>query len=410
VGRSASPNEEQPMIRERPFGGRGSRRRTGSSDQGAPSAQTRTGLDRRALIAAAGGAIVAGVGGEPAAAQEARPAVASSRRIDAHTHFSSLKVLEALEKEEGKPFVLGRMYRSKPALTEPAARLAILDRNEIDMHVLVPVPWLEAFPRVARDRTLAPRFARMMNDEIAGVISAHPNRFRGVALLASVDPDAMVAELHRAVKELGFVGAYVPVGPTAKRMDHPDFEPLYQAIVELDAMLWLHPSRPPLPDYVDETTSKYQLWQQIGWPYDTTAAMYRIVFSGVFERYPGIRIITHHHGGIVPYYAGGMIGSWAGSKEEGVELSDKISRPYIDHFKKFYCDTACKDFVPKVLELALDFFGPERMLFGSDTPFGAGDGQSFTSGALRSIEAMQIAPDVRQVILSGNAQRILKIS
>lgn len=394
------------MTRERPSGGRGAPRRTGSSDQ---PVEARGGLDRRALIAAAGGAIVAGVGGEPAAAQEARPPVTSSRRIDAHTHFSSRKVLEALEKQEGKPFVLGRMYRSKPALTEPAARLAILDHNEIDMHVLVPVPWLEAFPHVVRDRTLAPQFARMMNDEIAAVVSAHPNRFRGVALLASVDPDAMVGELHRAVKELGFVGAYVPVGPTAKRMDHPDFEPLYRAIVELDVMLWLHPSRPPLPDYADEMTSKYQLWQQIGWPYDTTAAMYRIVFSGVFERYPGIRIITHHHGGIVPYYAGGMIGSWAASEEEGVALSDKISRPYIDHFKKFYCDTACKDFVPKVLELALDFFGPERMLFGSDTPFGAGDGQSFTSGALRSIEAMQIAPDVRRAILSGNAQRILKI-
>jgi uncharacterized protein len=397
------------MSRKRSSGGRVPQHGIETPDRAAPPTHARAGLDRRTLIAAAGGAIVTGVGAQPAAAQEARPAVASSRRIDAHTHFSSLKVLEALEKEEAKPFVLGRMYRSKPALTEPAARLAILDRNEIDMHVLVPVPWLEAFPRVARDRTLAPRFARMMNDEIAAVISAHPSRFRGVALLASVDPDAMVAELHRAVKELGFVGAYVPVGPTAKRMDHPDFEPLYQAIVELDAMLWLHPSRPPLPDYADETTSKYQLWQQIGWPYDTTAAMYRIVFSGVFERYPGIRIITHHHGGIVPYYVGGMIGSWAGSEEDGVELSDKISRPYIEHFKKFYCDTACKDFVPKVLELALDFFGPERMLFASDTPFGAGDGQSFTSGALRSIEAMQIAPDVRRVILAGNAQRILKI-
>jgi predicted TIM-barrel fold metal-dependent hydrolase len=105
-----------------------------------------------------------------------------------------------------------------------------------------------------------------------------------------------------------------------------------------------------------------------------------------------------------------MRGSWAASEEEGRELSDKVSRPYIDHFKKFYCDTACKDFVPKVLELALDFFCPERMLFGSDTPFGAGDGQSFTSAALRSINAMQIAPDVRRTILSGNAERILKIA
>jgi predicted TIM-barrel fold metal-dependent hydrolase len=366
-------------------------------------------LDRRTLLAGAGSAMVAGLGAPaPAAAQAAR--ATPYRRIDAHTHFSSFKVLDALEKEDGKPFVLGRMYRAKPALTDAAARLALLDRNEVDIHVLVPVPWLEAFPRVAQDRTLAPQFARMMNDEIAAVVAKHPQRFKGVALLATVDPDAMAAELHRAVKELGFVGAYVAVGPTAKRMDHPDFEALYRACVDLDVMLWLHPSRPPLPDYVDEKTSRYQVWQQMGWPYDTTAAMYRIVFSGVFERHPTLRIITHHHGGFVPYYVGGMLGSWAASEEDGQPVSDQASRPYIDHFKKFYCDTACKDFVPKVLELALDFFGPERMLFASDTPFGAGDGEHFTSGALRSIEAMRIAPDIRGTILSGNAQRILRIS
>ena len=367
------------------------------------------GLDRRSLLAGAGSAVVAGLGSQTASPAQPAPS-APPRRIDAHTHFSSLKFLDALEKQDGKPFVLGGMYRSKPALTDPKARLAILDRNEVDIHVLVPVPWLEAFPRIAGDRTLAPQFARIINDEIAAVVATQPKRFKGVALLPAVDPDAMVAELHRAVKELGFVGAYVPVGPTAKRMDHPDYEALYATIVELDVMLWLHPSRPPLPDYLDEKASRYQMWQQMGWPYDTTSAMYRIVFSGVFERYPGIRIITHHHGGFVPYYAGGMTGSWAASEEEGTRLSDKISRPYIDHFKKFYCDTACKDFVPKVLELALDFFGPDRMLFASDTPFGANDGQNFTAGALRSIEAMQIAPQVRATILSENARRILKIT
>jgi len=380
----------------------------------AASAPTDGAVDRRALLAGAGSAVVAGLGAPaPGAAQGAAAANAaptSHRRIDAHTHFSSLKVLDALEKEDGKPFVLGRTYRRMHALTDPQARLAILDRNEVDIHVLVPVPWLEAFPRVAHDRTLAPQYARMMNDEIAAVVAAHPKRFRGVALIATVDPDAMVAELTRAVKELGFVGAYVPVGPTAKRMDHPDFEALYRAIVDLDVMLWLHPSRPPLADYADENTSMYQIWQQMGWPYDTTAAMYRIVFSGVFERHPSIRIITHHHGGFVPYYQGGMRGSWAASAEEGRQVSDKVARPYMDYFKKFYCDTACKDFVPKVLELALDFFGPEGMLFGSDTPFGARDGQNFTSGALRSIEAMQIAPDVRNTILATNAQRILKLA
>jgi predicted TIM-barrel fold metal-dependent hydrolase len=382
-----------------------------STDRPAPADGS---LDRRRLLAGAGSAVVASLSAPaPGAAQTPTAATAppaSYRRIDAHTHFSSLKVLDALEQADGKPFVLSRTYRTRPALVDAKARLDILDRNEVDIHVLVPIPWLEAFPRVVHDRTLAPQLARMMNDEIAAVVAAHPKRFRAVALLPSVDPDAMVAELTRCVKELGFLGAMVPVGPTAKRLDHPDFEPLYRAIVDLDVMLWLHPSRPPLADYADEKTSLYQVWQQMGWPYDTTAAMYRIVFSGVFARHPSIRIITHHHGGFVPYYQGGMRGSWAASEEEGRELSDKVSRPYIDHFKKFYCDTACKDFVPKVLELALDFFGPERMLFGSDTPFGAGDGQSFTGGALRSIEAMQIAPEVRGTILAANAQRILKIA
>lgn len=393
------------MTRDRSPGDRITRSRTKPIDQTSPTSER---LDRRALLAGAGSAVLAGLGSE-ATAQAIGAATGRPRRIDAHTHFSSLKVLDALETEDGKPFALGRLYRSKPALTDPAARLAILDRNEVDIHVLVPVPWLEAFPRVARDRKLAPQFARMMNDEIAAAVAAHPTRFKGVALLATIDSDAMVAELHRAVNELGFIGAYVPVGPTAKRMDHPDFDALYKAIADLDVTLWLHPSRPPLPEYPDEKASLYQVWQQIGWPYDTTAAMYRIVFAGVFERYPGIRIITHHHGGFLPYYAPRLIGSWRANAEDGAQISDKIAPPYIDHFKKFHCDTACNDFAPKVLELALDFFGPERMLFASDTPFGAGDGQSFTSEVLRSIEAMQIAPDLRATILSGNAQRILKI-
>src|ERR1700722_17068187 len=276
------------------------------------------GLDRRALLAGAGSAVVAGIGAPaPAASAAVAAAPATYRRIDAHTHFSSLKVLDALEKAEGKPFVLGGMYRAKPALSDAAARLALPAHNEVDPHGLVPGPWLEAFPRVVHDRALAPQFARMVNDEIAAVVSAHPKRFNGVALIASVDPDAMVAELHRAVKELGFVGAYLPVGPTAKRLDHPDFEPLYRAIVDLDVMLWLHPSRPPLPEYVDEKTSMYQEWLQMGWPYDTTSAMYRIVFSGVFARHPGIRIITHHHGGFIPYYASRMIGSWLRAEAAG---------------------------------------------------------------------------------------------
>jgi uncharacterized protein len=368
------------------------------------------GIGRRELLAATASAAIGAGLPLPGLAQSPAPSGGAKRRIDSHTHFASLKYLDSLEKQEGKPFNLAGLYRHQRALTDPKARLDLLDRNEIDVHVLVPVPWLEAFPRVANDRTLAAQAARLINDEVAAVVADQPKRYRGVALLPTIDPETMVAELHRAVKELGFVGAYAAVGPTAKRMDHPDFDALYKAIVDLDVALWLHPSQPPLPEYADETASKYQEFLTIGWPYDTTSAMYRIVFAGVFDRYPGIRIVTHHHGGFVPYYAGRMSGSWAAAEERGTPVSTKIAKPFIDHFKKFYCDTACNEFAPKVLELALDFFGPERVMFGSDAPFGVGDGQRFTTEVLRSIQAMQISQDVRDAILCANATRVLKMT
>lgn len=378
------------------------------SDSSADAPHRHT-LDRRTLLAAAGGSVAAGLG--PNLPQPARAGAAfgqGTRRIDAYSHISSLKFIDALEKAEGKAPAINAAIRGKPGITDFKTRLGLLDRNEIDIHVLVPVPWLEAFPRVAADRTAAPQMARLMNDELAAFVAKDPKRFRGVAVLPSIDPDAMVAELHRAVKELGFLGAFLPVGPTAKRVDHPDFEPLYKSLVALDATLWLHPSRPPLPEYPDEPRSKYGEWIAIGWPYDTTTAMYRIVLSGVFDRYPDIRIVAHHHGGMAPYYAGRIQSS--GADDSGGAAPDGgIAKPNIAQFKKFYCDTACNEFVPKVLELALDFFGAERVMFGSDAPFGADDGQRFTTEVLRSIDAMQIAPDVRRTILSENAKRVLRI-
>ena len=330
--------------------------------------------------------------------------------IDAHSHFCPLRFLDFAEKQEGKPYALAGMFRGKPPLFDERARLAQLDANGIDVAVLVPLPWLETFPRLGADRSAAVAAARLMNDEIARVVAAEPKRFRGVAILPGVDPDAMVEELHRAVQELRFLGGYVPVGPTVKRMDHPDYEALYRAINELDAMLWLHPSRPPIPDYADEAASQHQEWQTIGWPHDTTSAMHRIVFGGVFERYPGLRIMTHHHGGFLPYSAPRLIGAWANFEKAGMGLETKISKPYIDHFKKFLCDTAVFDFSPKVLELALDFFGPDRVLFGSDAPFGAGNGQAFLTAARRSVEAMDVSPEVRNAILVGNARRAMRIA
>jgi predicted TIM-barrel fold metal-dependent hydrolase len=332
-------------------------------------------------------------------------------RIDAHTHFSPPKFLEFAERAEGRPFGLSPLYKSLPALTGVQARINLLDHNEIDINVLVPVPWIEGFHNIYVDPALAAQAARLMNDELASVIAYHPTRLRGVAILPVVDPGAMVAELHRAVTQLGFVGAYVAVSPTAKRLDHPDFEQLYKALVDLDATLWLHPSRSPfVPDYTDEKLSQYYEWQLVGWPYDTTSAMFRIVFSGVFDRYPTIRIITHHHGAFIPLLAPRLGSNWPILETVGLPMPSKISKPYVEHFRNFYCDTAASGFAPKALELAVDFFGPEKVLFGSDVPFDVENGQIFISETLRSIDAMAVSPETRSALLSKNAMRILKLS
>jgi uncharacterized protein len=367
------------------------------------------GIHRRGLLWGAG-TIAA------AALDAAAPSMAKAQvntpgpRIDAHTHFSPPRFLDFAEQAEGHAFPLTPLYKSKPALTDIQARLDVLDRNGIDINVLVPVPWIEAFRKVYADPSVASQAARIMNDELAAVIARYPARFRGVAILPVSDPEAMVAELHRAVRQLGFVGAYVAVGPTAKRLDHPDYEHLYKALVELDATLWLHPSRPPIiPDYPDEKLSQYYEWLVVGWPYDTTSAMFRIAFAGVFDRYPTIRIVTHHHGAFIPLLEARLANALPALEPVGLPMPTKISKPYVEHFRKFYCDTAASGYAPKVLELAVDFFGPDRVLFGSDAPFDVQDGRIFISETLRSIEALGVPPDTRAAILANNAKRILKI-
>ena len=142
-------------------------------------------------------------------------------RIDTHTHFAPPRFLEFAEQTEGHAFPLSPLYKSKPALIDIQARLDVLDHNGIDINVLVPVPWIEAFRKVYADPSLASQAARIMNDELAAVIARHPERFRGVAILPVADPEAMVTELHRAVTQLGFCGCLRRCRPHRQALGSP---------------------------------------------------------------------------------------------------------------------------------------------------------------------------------------------
>ena len=229
-------------------------------------------------------------------------------------------------------------------------------------------------------------------------------------MLPSTNAAIMMAEFERAIKQLRFVGASITFGPTLKRPDHPDYEPLYRKAAELDVPIWIHPWRPlTYPDYVDESESKYQVWQGLGWVLDSSTAMVRLVFTGVFERYPGLKIIIHHHGALIPLFAKRMeAGYEMYEKTGGVKYPTSISKPYINHFKKFYCDTVTQGFEPLLLQIAYNFVGADHLLFGTDMPFDSEAGEIFTRETVRSIEALSIPEADREKIFNGNALKLLK--
>jgi uncharacterized protein len=286
-----------------------------------------------------------------------------------------------------------------------------MDSCGISRSVLVPLPWIETSPAVYADPRKCSRAARIMNEELARITAKRPDRFSAVALLPATNVDIMLGEIDYAVKQFGFAGGMVAFGPTVKRPDHPDYEQLWAAAARLDVPIWMHPSRPPVyPDYIDEQVSKYQVWQTLSWLMDSSAAMVRIVFAGVFDRYPDLKLIVHHHGALVPLFAKRMQYGWDYFEEStGKKQVTSISRPYIDHFRKFYCDTATQGHEPALLEMACRFFDSSRILFGSDAPMDATGGKAFTLDAASSVEAMAIPAEDKQRIYRGNALKLLKL-
>ena len=157
-------------------------------------------------------------------------------------------------------------------------------------------------------------FARVANDAMAELVAGHPDRFPAFAAsLPMHNPDAAMEELHRAVGELKAGGIQIFTNVAGKPLDNGEFAPVFAAMADYDLPIWLHPARPAgFADYDSEMRSRYQIWWCFGWPYETTVAMSRIVFSGLFDRHPGLKILTHHLGGMVPYFESRIEHGYAG--------------------------------------------------------------------------------------------------
>jgi len=250
--------------------------------------------------------------------------------------------------------------------------------------------------------------ARRANDELAELVASHPERFAaGVAALPLSDTDAALEETDRAIRELKLKGIQLFTPVCDRPLDLPEFEPLFKKMAAYDLPIWLHPTRgDDYPDYRSEQRSMHGINGIFGWPYETTVAMTRLVFSGLFERYPNLKIITHHCGAMVPFFAD-RFDAMNRKMEQNRGRDPRITRPAVEYFKKFYNDTALYG-GSAALACGYAFFGPERLLFGTDMPLGdSRRGWLNTGRTIEAIEGMAIPPDEKVMIFETNARRLL---
>lgn len=264
----------------------------------------------------------------------------------------------------------------------------------------------------------SPELARIANDGMAEICSRHPDRFPGfVASLPMNNVPGALAEMRRAVEALGARGVQVFTNVNGRPLDEPDFAPIFERMNAYDLPIWMHPTRGPgFSDYATEKKSKYEIWWLFGWPYETSAAMARMVFSGFFDRWPRLKIITHHLGAMAPFFEAriglGMdqLGSRTADEDYTViprQMSARGRRP-VDYFRMFYNDTAVNG-SRSAIRCGLDFFGIDHCLFGTDCPFDPEGGPLFIRETIRAIESLGLAKEDRAKLYLGNAQRMLRL-
>jgi predicted TIM-barrel fold metal-dependent hydrolase len=238
----------------------------------------------------------------------------------------------------------------------------------------------------------------------------YPDRFvAAMACLPLNDVDATIKELDRAINELGFKGIQLYTDIKGKPLDLPEFMPIYEKMTGYDLPILLHPTGGrPGADYPTEKESKYYISSLFGREYDTSVAMTRLVFSGVMEKYPNLKIITHHFGGMIAFIEKRIDGMYDfHDKLLGNKYSQLSKRP-VDYFRMFCCDTAYGSVLG--LKCVCAFFGVNHVLFGTDMPFDSEMGNKKIRETSETIEQMDIAQSDKKKIFEGNARKLLHLT
>jgi uncharacterized protein len=327
--------------------------------------------------------------------------------IDIYTHIFPERYFAEMSKASASLGHLAQRFRAIPPLFDLDARFRQMDGAGEGYQQIVSLPNPPIEDMV--EGPTASLLARVGNDAMAELCAKHPDRFPGfVAALNLHDVEGAVAEARRAMHELGARGVQIFTNVAGRPLDDKRYAPVFAVAAEHDLPIWLHPARTSaMTDYAGEPKSRYEMWWCFGWPYETSVAMARLVFSGVFDRHPALKIVTHHCGGMIPYYDGRIGAGMAvlGSRtadEDYSKVLPSLKRPHLDYFRDFYGDTAM--FGGRAgLKAGLDFFGVDHIVFATDAPLAP------IPETIAAVNDLGLSPAAAEQVFSGNAKRLLKL-
>lgn len=332
-------------------------------------------------------------------------------RVDAFTHFIPPAFFDKLV-DSGYPDI-GKRMRGVPSIHDLDVRMKVVDTFPDYGQILTyPMPPLELLTKGAQ----LDEFAKIINDGFADICAKHRDHFPGWVAQISLDtPDAGVAESERAIRN-GALGVQIYSNIAGRPLDDPAFEPFFAAMNKIGKPIWLHPVRGAnSPDYLSEKKSRYEIWWALGWSYETTAAMSRLVFSRIMDKYPNLKVIAHHFGGIAPMLEGRIGPGWdqlgaRTSDEDLTVLRKSLKKRPLDYFKHdFYADTAVFGGAPAT-KCGFEFYDMDKILFASDCPFDPEKGTMYTRETLRILDELNLSKADREKVDHGNLERITGVT
>jgi uncharacterized protein len=335
------------------------------------------------------------------------------RHIDAFCHFFPQGIFTKLSATTGGTRDIGKRIQGVRTIYDLDARFRIMDGFADYSQVLsLGLPSIEGM--VGPDQ--APDFARTANDGLAELCAKYPDRFCGyVGGLPMSVPDEAAKEAERILIHGNANGLQLHTNVDGLCLDEPRFFPIFEIAAKAGKPILLHPARTAaFPDFAAEKRSRYEIWTIFGWPYETSATMARLIFSGVMTRLPGLKVLAHHLGAMIPFFDLRIETGWAtlGSRtsdEDYSKVLPSLGKPLLDCFKDFYGDTAlCGGTIG--LKCGLEFYGADHVLFASDAPFGPEGGRAYIRDCIAAIDSLDVATEVKQKIFYRNAQTLFGVN